>query len=134
MIVVDASVVVYLLLPHPTFTAHADRVLDAEPAWSAPPLWRSEVRNALLQHIRHQDLALEQAVRIMGAAEDVLGAHTLDVASQDVMALAEQSGCTACDCEYVASAKHLGGPLVTTDRQVLSAFPETAVRLRDFAS
>ena len=134
MIVVDASVVVYLLLPHPTFTAQADRVLDADPDWSAPPLWRSEVRNALIQHVRHRGLAPEQAMRLLDTAEDLLGARTFDVASQDVMALSEQSGCTAYDCEYVTLAKHLGVPLVTTDRQVLSASPDMAVRPQDFAA
>ena len=73
-------------------------------------------------------------MRLLDTAEDLLGARTFDVASQDVMALAEQSGCTAYDCEYVALAKHLGVPLVTTDRQVLSAFPDMAVRPQDFAA
>jgi len=51
-----------------------------------------------------------------------------------VLELAVRSRCTAYDCEFVALAKQLGVPLVTSDRQVLAAFPETAVSPDAFAS
>ena len=37
------------------------------------------------------------------------------------------SSCTAYDCEFVALAKELGVKLVTSDRQILAQFPETAI-------
>jgi len=49
----------------------------------------------------------------------------------DVLAAANLS---AYDAEYVALAIHLGCKLVTTDRDVLKAFPKLAVRLQDFAA
>ena len=48
--------------------------------------------------------------------------------------LAKRSRCTAYDCEFVALAKRLGTGLVTSDRQVLSAFPETAVSPEAFVA
>jgi predicted nucleic acid-binding protein len=41
--------------------------------------------------------------------------------------LAARSGCSADDCECVALADDLGTRLVTTDRQLLRAFPAVAV-------
>jgi predicted nucleic acid-binding protein len=47
--------------------------------------------------------------------------------SHHVLSLAAQSGCSAYDCEFVALAQDLRVPLVTTDRQILKAFPTVAV-------
>ena len=60
-------------------------------------------------------------------------AGAYNVSSEKVLELACDSGCTAYDCEYVALAQELGVPLVTTDKQVLRAFPKTAVSLEKFA-
>jgi predicted nucleic acid-binding protein len=51
---------------------------------------------------------------------------------QHVLRLAEASGCTAYDGEFVAVARDLGVPLVTFDREVVRAFPGTAVDPTDF--
>lgn len=55
-------------------------------------------------------------------------------ATPDVLELAMRSGCTAYDCEFVAVAKELEATLVTSDRQVLAAFPETAVSPEAFVA
>jgi len=54
------------------------------------------------------------------------------VSSLDVLKLAAQSRCSAYDCEYVALARELNVPLVTTDRQILSDFPDTSISLEEF--
>jgi predicted nucleic acid-binding protein len=46
--------------------------------------------------------------------------------------LAVRSRCSAYDCEFVALAQDLRVPFVTADRQVLAAFPATAVSPTDF--
>lgn len=56
------------------------------------------------------------------------------VESRDVLQLARRSGCSGYDCEYVSLAQHIGTKLVTADRQVLAAFPETAISPRDFTA
>lgn len=48
MIVVDSNVLAYLYLPG-EHTAAAERLLEREPEWAAPVLWRSEFRN-ICQH------------------------------------------------------------------------------------
>jgi predicted nucleic acid-binding protein len=128
VIVVDANVLVHLHL-RGTGRAAAEALLEDDPDWVAPVLWRSEFRNALATHLRPGGLTLDQALRVQGEAEDLMSGGEYDVDSDAVLRLAEGSGCSAYDCEYVTLAKKLGIRLVTRDTQVLRAFPDIASAL-----
>ena len=75
---------------------------------------------------------MEAALVALRSAEEVIGGREYRVSSEQVLELAVSSKCTAYDCEYVALAQDLGVPLVTTDKQILRAFPKTAVALEKF--
>jgi len=122
LIVVDTNVVAYLLLPGPqTQLAEALRRHDRQ--WAVPPLWRSEFRNVLTQHVRRDLLDLTAALALMHKAEGLLAAHEQPVASQQVLHLVTISSCSSYDCEFVAAAQQLEVPLITEDRAILKAFP-----------
>ncbi len=126
MIVVDTNIVVAFVLDSDQTAAAVD-VHVKDPEWAAPVLWRSELRNVLAQHVRAGRLDLPTAVERMAAAVEHVVTHEQDVASNDVLRLAIDSGCSAYDCEFVALAEWLGATLVTLDRAVLRAFPERAM-------
>jgi predicted nucleic acid-binding protein len=133
VIVVDTNVLAYLLLPGEQ-GAVAEQVLARDPRWAAPLLLRSEFRNVLAGWVRRRALTLDRAVSTATDAEEYVRGREYSVPSRDVLELAERSGCTSYDCEFVALAKQLGTRLVTSDRQVLVAFPETAVSPEVFVS
>jgi predicted nucleic acid-binding protein len=128
MIVVDTNVVAYLYLPG-MFTAAAEKLLQREPEWAAPLLWRSESRNILAFYLRERPLTFEHSFEIQREAEALLADNEYDVDSFAVLELARDSGCTACDCEFVALAKRLGVKLVTADAKVRKAFPTVTTAL-----
>jgi predicted nucleic acid-binding protein len=129
MIVVDTNVVAYLYLPG-AFTSAAERLLQHEPQWAAPLLWRSELRNILTLHMRQRLLTFEQSFAIQREAEALMADNEYDVDSFDVLELARDSGCTAYDCEFVALARRLGVKLVTGDTKLRRAFPTATKALR----
>ena len=133
MIVVDTNVVAYLFLPG-DWTDAARSALQADPAWAAPLLWRRELRNVLALYLRRRHLKLKEALEVQHAAEALMAGREYAVESEAVLSLAAASGRSAYDCEFVALAQALGVSLVTSDRQVLSAFPETAVSLSAFTT
>lgn len=128
MIVVDTNVLVYLLLPCPK-TALAEILLDAQPQWAAPPLWRSEFRNVLTGYLRRGLLERSRAVALMQEAEETISAHQDMINTEHVLQLVSKSNCSSYDCEFVAAAQTMGVPLVTEDRAILGAFPEVAQTL-----
>ena len=133
MIVVDTNVVTYLPLPGPK-TAMAEALLDHQPQWAAPPLWRSEFRNVLTGYLRRDLLPLPRAVALMQEAEETLAVHDEPVSSEHVLHLVNRSSCSAYDCEFVAAAQQLGVPLITKDRAILAAFPDVVQSLHQATS
>jgi len=126
MIVADTNLLIYLYVQGQR-TAESEAVLQQDALWAAPLLWRSEFRNALIGLVRTDALQLEEALAIIDEVERWLTGHEYSVLSRQVLALASRSGCSAYDCEFVALAQDLEVPLVTSDRQILKAFPTIAV-------
>ena len=125
---VDSNVVAYLYLPG-EHTAAAEQLLEREPEWAAPVLWRSEFRNILAGYLRRRMLTFEQACSLQTEAEALLAGSEFDVESQVVLELLRDSDCSAYDCEFIALAKRLETKLVTVDEKLLRAFPKHAIGL-----
>ena len=128
MIVVDANIIAYLILPGEKHEA-VKKAFFRDPDWNVPLLWRSEVRNILSLHVKKGMLKLGDAHRIMAQAEDLLDGKEYQVPSLHVLQLCEESGCAAYDCEYVALARDLESVLLTTDGELLRSFPSRAISL-----
>jgi predicted nucleic acid-binding protein len=128
VIVVDSNVVAYLYLPG-EHTAKAEALLERDPDWAAPVLWRSEFRNILAGYLRRKTLTFDQACSLQGEAEDLLAGAEFDVDSKAVLELVRDSSCSAYDCEFVALADRLQVKLVTMDAKLLKSFPKRAVSL-----
>jgi predicted nucleic acid-binding protein len=128
MIVVDSNVLAYLYLPG-DYTADAERLLEHDPDWAAPVLWRSEFRNILAGYVRRKALTFEQACSLQEEAESLLAGSEFEVDSRVVLELVRDSDCSAYDCEFIALAMKLDTKLVTEDKKLLRAFPARAVAL-----
>jgi predicted nucleic acid-binding protein len=128
MIVVDSNVLAYLYLPG-EYTAFAEALLQHDPEWSAPALWRSEFRNILAGYMRRKAISFEQACSLQREAEDLLDGAEFEVDSRSVLELVRDSDCSAYDCEFVALAMKLETRLVTMDAKLLRAFPKLTVAL-----
>ena len=125
MIVVDTNILAYLYLPG-EFTEAAEALLESDPDWAAPVLWRSEFRNILAGYVRRGSLGFDQALAIQEEAESLLTGAEYEVDSRSVMLLVKDSDCSAYDCEFVALARQLGTSLVTMDGNLLRAFSQIA--------
>ncbi len=125
MIVVDANILAYLLIPGER-SAAAESLLERDPEWAAPVLWRSELRQVLTGYLQRGDLGLDACAELWSRADALLTGHQHLVPTRTVLELALDSGCSAYDCEYVALAKLLGVLLVTEDRALLTAFADIA--------
>jgi predicted nucleic acid-binding protein len=132
VIVADTNLIAYLLIRSEP-TAAAEAVLRKDAEWTSPLLWRSEFRNVLSLYLRRGHLTLATALAYMQEAEGLLAGREYEVPSAPVLELAQESGCSAYDCEFVHLAQYLGVKLVTSDNRVLRAFPDHAISPQVFA-
>lgn len=132
MIVVDANVIAYAVIPGARTTA-ALAAIEMDPEWVAPPLWRSELRNILATSVRTKRLTRGQASRAWAQAERLVIDATLTLDFETILGLSVKTGASAYDCEYVALAKALGVALLTADGRLAQRFPYVASTLERFA-
>jgi predicted nucleic acid-binding protein len=131
VIVVDTNVISYFYL-NSEFSVIAEKIFQQDSAWAAPILWRSEFRNVLALYLKKGIIGLDDAIEIVGLAEELLQSNEYEVTSYQTLRLAHESGCSAYDCEFVSLAKDLGIHLVTEDKKVLKSFPETAISMNHY--
>jgi len=120
MIVADCNLIAYLLLAGPQ-TRTAEAVFLRDPAWAAPLLWRSELRNVLATQMRVNHLPLAEALLKMTEAETVIGSLEFPVSSDEVLEECARSGASAYNAEYLVVARKLQVPLLTLDQRLLSS-------------
>jgi len=133
MIVADTNLVAYLLVPGEK-SELAEAVLRKDAEWASPLLCRSELRNVLALCMRHQGMSLAQAQQTMNKAERILKRHEFVVSSDAVLELTSQTALSAYDAEFVVLANQLDIPLITFDKAVLQAFPQSAIHPEVFTS
>jgi predicted nucleic acid-binding protein len=133
MIVADANLLAYLVIPGER-TEEAAAVLQHDPFWVMPPLWQCEIRSVLLKYLRVGVLTSSQAIAVWERALKVVEGREAEPSTNQVLAMAQQSGRSSYDCEYVALASHLGVPLVTADRSLAKAFPDLVLSPEMFIS
>jgi len=132
VIVVDNSVLVAFWLPGESAEL-AESAKARDGVWAAPVLWRAEFRNVLAGYVRKKRLTAAEANAAYLNAQEDLGPQEYTVPTERILQLVAATDCPAYDCEYVALARDLGVPLVTTDQQILREFPKFAVSLERFA-
>lgn len=133
MIVANTNLIAYLII-HSDLTPQAEKVFVADHEWAAPLLWRSEFRSILARYLRRGDISFDEGLSKLQEAESLLDGREFQVSSTEILRLVRDSSCSAYDCEFVALAQDLGVPLVTSDRRILSDFPEIAVSMEEFTA
>jgi len=133
MIVVDVNVVAYYVIEGEK-TALARELMQREPDWRLPDLWRHEYLNVLATYARQGGATLEQARVLWWRAIELFGPREHAMDAEAALALAVQTPVSAYDGQYLALAQRLGTVLVTEDRRLLKAFPAVARSMQTAAS
>ena len=131
MIVTDTNTIAYLYLPS-DYTEDVEALLLRDSDWISPLLWRGELRNILARYMRNGVISIGDAVDVQQQAEALLDGNEYEVSSLEALQIANDSGCSAYDSEFVCLARNTATKLITADRKILKAFPDVALTAKDF--
>lgn len=131
MIVVDTNVIASLWVPN-DMDELAYKVLEKDPDWIAPLLWRSEFRNVMAIYLRADILALPVILQAIEEAEKLMDSKEFEVNSTQVLSLVSDSSCSSYDCEFVALADDLDLSIVSFDKKINNEFSDIAVHPKQF--
>jgi predicted nucleic acid-binding protein len=123
VIVADASLLAHLLIPG-SETSLAEAVFGKDPEWTAPPLWRSELRSVVLKHIRVSRMTFALANTVFETALRLIGDREMSMPAPLILENAIGFKISAYDAEYVALARQLDVPLLSFDRKLRAAAPD----------
>ena len=126
MIVVDPGLLAARFVPG-LDASTAESVFMRDQRWALPRVWRSFFRETLAARVRSGALPMERALTLEGEVVKALAGRDVDSDARAVLKMVVASGCPAALCEFAWLARSLSAPLVTTDRALLSSFPEHAV-------
>lgn len=129
MIVVDANLIVYAIT-ETDMTEAARAVVESAEGVAVPALWQSECANALVGLTRRGYLDIETALEMYRDARAVFAPRETQVNREAAIRVADERRLSAYDAEYLVLAQELGCKLVTNDRRLVEAAPETAVDLQ----
>jgi len=132
LIVADANLLCYLLIPGPRTNA-AERAYARDRRWIAPRLYRSEVLNVLSNYCRFHGMKVEDAAAVWQKAIGIMRGFPQESDTLDVLRESVRLNLTTYDCEYVLLARRRSLKLVTADKKVLAAADDIAVGIEDFA-
>ena len=127
MIVADSNLIASCVLKSEATTA-ALALLERDPDWHVPRLWRYEMLNILATMIKAKRLSRSDAESTYRQLLDTLRVKEKDPDSSSVLSLVERYGISGYDAHFVALARDLGVKLYTQDKELLKKFPETAVK------
>jgi predicted nucleic acid-binding protein len=125
MIVVDTNVIAHYFLRGAADEA-VIQVMQKDPEWVAPSIWRSEARNVVMMLHVHGKEDFDGLMGRIAIAEAYMRTRTILVHSAKVLPIAKESGLTAYDAEFMSAAIELDCRLVTLDRMILSSYPKIA--------
>lgn len=133
MIAVDTNVIAYYWIKS-EFSELAERLFEKDNDWVAPYLWRSELRNVLSLYYRNNLLSEKDAILTMKKGQDFIKNKEHSVSTEKIFDYITKSTLSSYDCEFVSLAKDLNVSLITSDKKIISSFPDIAISLSTYVN
>lgn len=133
MIIADTNLIAYFLIEGEE-TKQAAACAERDPVWLAPAVWRHEFTNVLSQNVRLRGLPIDDALRALGAADELIDTVTMRGLDERIIRWSADHGLASYDAEFVIAAEVADVRLVTADKALIREAGPRAILIADFAA
>lgn len=131
LIVADTCILVNLFNQTP-LTKHAERVLDIDPQWMIPELWREEYANVICKLAQKEHRSIADVVGHYKYVLEELKDFERMVDPADALKFAFQQKISVYDAHFVVLAVELNTKVITEDLEILKKCPKYALSMKEF--
>jgi predicted nucleic acid-binding protein len=131
MIVADTCIVVHLFnATH--LTEIAQRVLEKDPQWILPPIWKEEYANVISKLARKENKPADEIIKHFIRTKKELNDFEYDIELEDALRISIEQKISVYDAHFITLAEKFGTVLVTEDKEVLKRCPHQSLSMADF--
>lgn len=131
MIVADTCLVFHLF-NETLLTGSAQKIIDKDPYWVLPPLWREEYANVLSKLARKEGRAIDDVINHFNYTIDELKNCEINVDTKKALQISIEYKISVYDAHFVALAIDFNTLLVTEDKEIIKNCSHIALSLQDF--
>lgn len=131
MIIADTCLLFHLF-NETLLTTHAQKILDKDPHWVVPPLWREEYANVLSKLARKEGDLIEDVINHFSYTLDELKQYEIVVDTKEALEVSIEYKISVYDAHFIALAIKFNTLLITEDKEVIKKCSNFAVSFQGF--
>ena len=131
MIIADTCLVFHLF-NETLLTASAQKILDKDPYWILPPLWREEYANVLSKLARKEKRVIDEVISHFDYTVEELKNCEVNVDTKKALKISMEYKISIYDAHFVLLAIDFNTLLVTEDKEILKNCPKLTSSVKDF--
>lgn len=131
--IISDTCLVFHLFNQTSLTPKAQKILDEDPHWILPPLWREEYANIISKLARREKRPFDEVIHHFNQTLEEFKNCEIYVETAKALKISIDYRISVYDAHFVALALDFKKPLVTEDKEILKNCAHLAVSISDFA-
>jgi predicted nucleic acid-binding protein len=131
-VIVADTCLIFHLFNETVLTVNAQKILDKDPHWILPPLWKEEYANVLSKLARKKLRTIGEVIGHFNYTVEELKNCEINIDTKQALEISIEYKISVYDAHFIALAMDFNTLLVTEDKEILKNCSNLAVSLHEF--
>jgi predicted nucleic acid-binding protein len=131
-VIVADTCLIFHLFNETALTASAQALLNKDPHWIMPPLWKEEYASILSKLARKEMRAIDEVIGHFNFTVEELKNCEINVDTKKALEISIKYKISVYDAHFIALAINFNSLLVTEDKEILKNCPTLSLNISNF--